>query len=606
MDDHLDNGEEEIHEPDPNTVSMFGEEPAPAPSDQSQTEYQVLARKYRPQTFDDLIGQEALVRTLSNAFDSGRIAHAFVMTGVRGVGKTTTARIIARGLNCSAQDRPTIKPCGKCDNCKSIAESRHVDVLEMDAASRTGINDIRELIDGVQYLPVQARYKVYIIDEVHMLSNQAFNGLLKTLEEPPEHVKFIFATTEIRKIPITVLSRCQRFDLRRISADLLINHFNSIAEKEGAFLEDGALRLIARAAEGSARDGLSLLDQAIAQAANGSGERPHVTEEAARAMLGLADRARVLDLFDLLMKGDPAGALSELKTQYDQGADPVVIVSDLLEVSHWLTRIKLTPDQAGDDATTSEADRAQGREIADRLNISVLSRTWQMLLKGLGEVRGAPNAISAAEMVLIRIMHAADLPNPEDLIKMIQEGKIPSGKSVTPNKVTAGENRAPSQSDNRPMAVGAPMPSRLPETVTSPIASAQPVADDMPATFESLVATLEEKREALLLDDISRFVHLVKYEPGRIEFRPAKGARRDLAGRLAEQLKLIFSQRWVISISSEEGSPTLAEARAIARDALESAMLKNPLVRSALDTFPEAKIVDVREQKIDTTTTQDT
>ena len=385
-------------------------------SDKAQSQnYRVLARKYRPSDFDSLIGQEAMVRTLSNAIDSGRLAHAFVLTGVRGVGKTTTARIIAKALNCTEHDGPSINPCGVCDNCKAISESRHVDVLEMDAASRTGVDDIREIIESVRYAPVSARYKIYIIDEVHMLSKNAFNALLKTLEEPPEHVKFIFATTEIRKLPVTVLSRCQRFDLKRVEADVLITHLAKLVDQEGCKAEDGALKLIARAAEGSVRDSLSLLDQAIA---HGAGE---VTESQVRDMLGLADRALVLDLFEQLMKGDVATGLSTLRHQYDAGADPAVVLNDLLEVTHWLTRLKVTPD-TGTDTLVSEAERKQGGEMAQSLSMPHLTRAWQMLLKGLGEVRTAPSPIAAAEMVLIRLCYAANLPSPADLVKQAQSG----------------------------------------------------------------------------------------------------------------------------------------------------------------------------------------
>ena len=375
------------------------EAPAAAP-------YRVLARKYRPTDFAGLIGQEALVRTLTNAIQTGRLAHAFVLTGVRGVGKTTTARIIARALNCIGPDGtggPTTEPCGVCDHCRAIAEDRHVDVMEMDAASRTGVNDIREIIDGVRYRPTSARFKVYIIDEVHMLSTAAFNALLKTLEEPPEHVKFIFATTEIRKIPVTVLSRCQRFDLRRVEMEVLEKHFSAIADKENAQIEASAMALICRAADGSVRDGLSLLDQAIA---HGAGT---VSEEQVRDMLGLADRARVFDLFDAVMKGDISSALKMMTDQYAVGADPVVIIQDMLELTHWLTRLKLAPESAA-SAAVSETERVKGGEMAKTLSMATLTRVWQMLLKGLGEVRTAPSPLQAAEMVLVRLAYAADLP----------------------------------------------------------------------------------------------------------------------------------------------------------------------------------------------------
>ncbi|MBF0374941.1 MAG: DNA polymerase III subunit gamma/tau, partial [Alphaproteobacteria bacterium] len=377
----------------------------------SPTPYRVLARKYRPTDFSALIGQEAMVRTLTNAIRSGRLAHAFVLTGVRGVGKTTTARIIARALNCV--EGPTIDPCGVCEHCRSIAEDRHVDVLEMDAASRTGVGDMRELIEGVRYRPTSARFKIYIIDEVHMLSNAAFNALLKTLEEPPEHVKFVFATTELRKIPVTVLSRCQRFDLRRVDIEELAAHFARIAEKEGATVEDAALKLIARAADGSVRDGLSLLDQAIAHCGGAVGEAEM------RDMLGLADRARVFDLADALFKGDAAAALAQMGDQYAAGADPVVVLEDLLELVHWLTRLKVAPGQK-DSLTIGETERVRGGDMAQRLGMGALTRAWQILLKGLGEARGAPSPLQAAEMALIRLTYAADLPSPAEVIEALR------------------------------------------------------------------------------------------------------------------------------------------------------------------------------------------
>ncbi|MGB0928058.1 MAG: DNA polymerase III subunit gamma/tau, partial [Pikeienuella sp.] len=375
--------------------------------------YQVLARKHRPQTFADLIGQEAMVRTLKNAFEHDRIHHAFIMTGVRGVGKTTTARIIAKGLNCIGPDGtggPTIAPCGVCEPCRQIADSRHVDVLEMDAASRTGVGDIREIIESVRYRAASARYKVYIIDEVHMLSTSAFNALLKTLEEPPAHVKFIFATTEIRKVPVTVLSRCQRFDLRRIEPEVMIEFLGGIAAKEGATVAEEALALITRAAEGSARDALSLLDQAIAHGAGETGP------DQVRAMLGLADRGRVIDLFDLIMKGDASAALIEIGRQYADGADPLAVLRDLAELTHWISVVKINTEHAN-DPTVSTDERDRGKTLAEALPMRALTRMWQMLLKALEEVGRAPNAMMAAEMAIIRLTHVADLPTPDDIIR---------------------------------------------------------------------------------------------------------------------------------------------------------------------------------------------
>ena len=373
--------------------------------------YRVLARKYRPETFADLIGQEAMVRTLKNAFAAGRIHHAFVLTGIRGTGKTTTARIVAKGLNCIGADGtggPTTEPCGVCEHCRAIAEGRHVDVLEMDAASRTGVGDIREIIDSVAYRAASARYKIYIIDEVHMLSTNAFNALLKTLEEPPAHVKFLFATTEIRKVPVTVLSRCQRFDLRRVEPEVMIDHLARVAGQEGAQVNPDALALIARVAEGSVRDAMSLLDQAIS---HGAGE---TTAEAVRAMLGLADRGRVLDLFEAVLAGNAAAALTELSAQYADGAEPGAVLRDLAEVTHWVSLVKVTP-QAAEDPTVSPDERRRGVDLAGRLSLRVLARMWQMLLKALEEVAQAPNAMMAAEMALIRLTHAADLPPPDEL-----------------------------------------------------------------------------------------------------------------------------------------------------------------------------------------------
>ncbi|NYS24124.1 DNA polymerase III subunit gamma/tau, partial [Rhodobacteraceae bacterium 2376] len=396
--------------------------------------YQVLARKYRPETFADLIGQDAMVRTLKNAFAADRIAHAFVMTGIRGTGKTTTARIIAKGLNCigvDGQGGPTTDPCGRCEHCRAISEGRHVDVLEMDAASRTGVDDIREIIASVAYRAASARYKIYIIDEVHMLSNNAFNALLKTLEEPPAHVKFIFATTEIRKVPVTVLSRCQRFDLRRIEPEVMLSHLRRVADAEGGQISDDALALITRAAEGSVRDAMSLLDQAISHGAGA------VEAEQVRAMLGLADRGRVLDLFDAIMRGDAAGALAELAAQYADGADPAAVLRDLAEIAHWLSVIQITPD-GSDDPTIGPDERQRGADMAARLPIRILSRSWQMLLKALEEVQISPNAMMAAEMAVIRLTHVADLPSPEDVVRRLQDSPPPPGNGGPPAPAPGG------------------------------------------------------------------------------------------------------------------------------------------------------------------------
>ncbi|MGA8400673.1 MAG: DNA polymerase III subunit gamma/tau, partial [Stellaceae bacterium] len=391
------------------------------------THYRVLARKYRPQTFAELIGQEAMVRTLANAIASGRVAHAFILTGVRGVGKTTTARIIARALNCVGLDGagvPTVSPCGQCEHCLGIAEDRHVDVIEMDAASRTGIDDIRELTDGMRYRPVSARFKVYIIDEVHMLSKNAFNALLKTLEEPPPDVKFVFATTEIQKVPVTVLSRCQRFSLRRVPVEQLIAHYAAIAQAEGIEIAPGALGLIARAADGSVRDGLSLLDQAIALASG------PVDEAMVRDMLGIADRGLIFDLFETVLKGDAAGALDQMEALYQGGADPLSVIQDLLDLAHFVTRLKLVPDAGAGDPMEA-GDRERAKPLAQRLAMPVLARAWQMLLKGIEEVQTAPSAKQAVEMVLVRLAYVADLPAPAELVKSIAGGEPIATRTVT-------------------------------------------------------------------------------------------------------------------------------------------------------------------------------
>ncbi len=580
---------------------------APAP-------YRVLARKYRPTSFSGLIGQEAMVRTLKNAIETGRLAHAFMLTGVRGVGKTTTARIIARALNCIGPDGkggPTVEPCGVCENCVAIAEDRHVDVIEMDAASRTGIGDIREIIEGVRYKPASARFKVYIIDEVHMLSNQAFNGLLKTLEEPPPHVKFIFATTEIRKVPVTVLSRCQRFDLRRVDTTTLSEHFTRIAQAEKIEIAPEALAMIARAADGSVRDGLSLLDQAIA---HGGGV---VSADQVRDMLGLADRGRVFDLFDRLMQGDIAAALGMLDELYSAGADPGVVMQDLLDLTHWLTRLKLVPD-AGQTALTPEAERVRGKAMADRLSMPVLARAWQMLLKGLQETQAAPSPIRAAEMALVRLAYAADLPSPADAIRQAQghqaqgagpaQPAAPSGgnggaRAAAP-AASAGVNarasaRVPGGS-SQGAASGGPVASLAavqnePDVVEMPAPAPLPTPKALPADFEAVVGLLEEKREMLLANQLINNVHAVRCEPGRLEFRPAQDAPPDLANRLGEMLARLTGQRWMISVSSEPGQPTLAEQR-LARQARSRAAAQNhPLVQKVLEVFPGATIERVRD-----------
>jgi len=545
--------------------------------------YRVLARKYRPAAFRELIGQAAMVRTLTNALATGRIAHAFLLTGVRGVGKTTTARIIARALNCVGPDGdggPATEPCGRCEHCRAIAEDRHLDVIEMDAASRTGVNDIRELIEGVRYGPVTARFKVYIIDEVHMLSTPAFNALLKTLEEPPAHVKFVFATTEARKIPVTVLSRCQRFDLRRVEMATLIEHFAAIAEKEGIAVEPAALALIARAAEGSVRDGLSLLDQAIALAAG------KVSEAEVRRMLGLADRSQLFDLFDRLMSGDVKGALDLMGDMYRAGADPAAAIEDLLDLTHWLTRIKVAPE-AAEASTVPENERARGRDMAGRLSLAALARAWQMLLKGLSEVQGAPHPLQAAEMAMVRLAHVADWPTPGELVgRLVQRPSAGDGAPAGRREHTGPIASLPASEPQggRPLALLAGGGS---EAAPSPAAP-------QPQSFAEVARLFEVRREAILHTHLVHSVHLVRFEPGRIEFRPAAEAPANLANRLGSLLGEWTGRRWIVAVSEEEGLPTLSQQAAAADRAARQAVLSHPLVAAVTARFPGAVIEAVR------------
>jgi len=558
--------------------------------------YRVLARKYRPQDFTGLIGQEVLVRTLRNAFASGRIAHAFMLTGVRGVGKTTTARIIARALNCIGPDgrrkEPTIDPCGMCDPCRAIAESRHVDVLEMDAASRTGIDDIREIIEGTRYAPASARYKVYIIDEVHMLSKAAFNGLLKTLEEPPPHVKFVFATTEIRKVPVTVLSRCQRFDLRRIETAELSAHLAMIAGKESIAIEEAALALLARAAEGSVRDALSLLDQAIAHHETGAAP---ISGEDVRAMLGLADRGRVLDLFEKLMAGRIAEALADLRDLYDRGADPMVVIQDLLEATHFLTRVKVAPGAEGFfDGGSQEAARAVA--MAAKLGVPALTRAWQMLLKGLLEVRDAASPLPAAEMALIRLAYAADLPPTDRLVKNLLEQGAGAGPSSAPKP--SGDGGSAPRAQIRAAAGTSSVPEYAPQT--QPVtASAVPSSTPALRTLEDMVALARTKGARIIERHLENDVHLVAIEKGRIEFRPGAHAPRTLAGDLAQRLRDWTGERWIVTLASEGGAATIAEQRQAADRARKDAVAQDPFVRAVLDAFPGAEIRAVHDKTED-------
>jgi len=540
--------------------------------------YQVLARKYRPATFADLIGQEAMVRTLKNAFAADRIAHAFILTGVRGIGKTTTARIVAKGLNCTGPDGqggPTTEPCGVCEHCRAIAEGRHVDVMEMDAASRTGVNDIREVIDSVHYRAASARYKIYIIDEVHMLSTNAFNALLKTLEEPPAHVKFIFATTEIRKVPVTVLSRCQRFDLRRIEPEVMLTHLLRIAALEGATLASDALALIIRAAEGSVRDAMSLMDQAIA---HGAGE---TSAAQVRAMLGLADRGRVLDLFGLIMGGKAAAALAELAGQYAEGADPLAVLRDLAEITHWISVIKVAPE-AADDPTTPPDERARGLDMAQHLPMRALTRMWQMLLKALEEVALAPNAMMAAEMAVIRLTHVADLPDPETLMRKLQGAPLPpaSGGPVAP----AARPQGPAMAARCSIAVAG--------GATAPVLAEGALTQF--AHFAQVVALIRDKRDVKLLVEVETCLRLVRYAPGRIEFQPTPDAPADLAARLAQRLQGWTGARWGVSVVNVGGAATLAESRDKDRSAAAAEAMQSPLVQTVIAAFEGARIVAIR------------
>jgi DNA polymerase-3 subunit gamma/tau len=540
------------------------------------TEYRVLARKYRPRDFSELKGQDALVRTLTNAIESGRIAHAFMLTGVRGVGKTTTARIIARALNC--EKGPTPNPCGVCEQCKSISEDRHVDVLEMDAASHTGVDDVRGLIDTVQYAPVSGRYKIFIIDEVHMLSKNAFNALLKTLEEPPAHVKFVFATTEIRKVPVTVLSRCQRFDLRRLDTGLLETYFGELLKKEKVEAEEGAVSLVARAADGSARDGLSLLDQAISR------EQGKITETGVRDMLGLADRAITIDLFEALMKGDTAGTLSLLDSLYKAGADPLMVLQDLLDLNHYLTKCKIAPDTAKDQAIP-EAERVRGAALAQQLSVPVLTRAWQMLLKGVAEVSHAQSAQKALEMILIRLLYVSDQPTPGDVLKQLKDGSTVSmGGGAPAGSVPRGTTVMRSVST-----------STVAQAAAIPVA-AEPVEGAAVAlnSFQDVVALFGVKKQALLQSQLVNYVHIVKFEQGHLALRLKEGAPQTIVGQLTEKLNSWTGQRWIVSLSREQGEPTLGELRQNVEKSKMDEVLASPAVSEAMKVFPGAKIIDIR------------
>jgi len=581
--------------------------------------YRVLARKYRPKDFTDLmVGQEPMVKTLTNAFETGRIAQAYMLTGVRGVGKTTTARILARALNYQTADvdKPSIDLKILGEHCQAIMEGRHVDVIEMDAASHTGIDDIREIIEQVRYRPVSARYKVYIIDEVHMLSTQAFNGLLKTLEEPPEHVKFIFATTEIRKVPITVLSRCQRFDLRRISAADLVGLFATISAKEGITVDPEALAMIARAAEGSARDGLSLLDQAIA---HGGG----VVEAAqVRGMLGLADRARVVDLFEHIVRGDVAAALGEFGGQYEAGANPTMVLTDLADFTHLVTRLKYIP-AAVNDLSLSEVERLRGAEFAETIAVTALSRIWQMLLKGIPEAENSARPAGAAEMVLIRLAHAAHLPSPEDAARRLAElsggetatrpasGGAPSGGAVamqggqrTSAVAQALSSPAPRPAETVPMARLHAVPDSPPQMAIAPQPQSQPLQAPVPKvaihTLEDIADLCTKNRDPKLRALLRGYVRLVKLEPGRLEINLPVDAPKTVAGDLQRRLEEWTEIRWMVVLSREPGAPTLTETENTTREARLVDARLDPDVAAILSRFPGSKVIDVRIRAAET------
>lgn len=548
--------------------------------------YRVLARKYRPQNFDELIGQDALVRTLKNAIATGRIAHAYMLTGVRGVGKTTTARIIAKALNYTGPDGksgPTTGPTDDCDICKAIMEDRHPDVLEMDAASRTGIDDIREILDGVRYAPTSARYKVYIIDEVHMLSKNAFNALLKTLEEPPPHVIFIFATTEIRKVPVTVLSRCQRFNLRRVDVDILAAHYKAISEKENVTIEDEAVAMIARAADGSVRDGLSILDQSIAQSDG------NVTAEQVRDMLGLADRAKLLDLYELILKGETAAALGVMADLYKSGADATMIVQDILELTHLLSKFQAvkadTKIAESVEPNMAAAERNRALALSQTIPMPSLTRIWQIVLKGMNEVQFAPNAQSAAEMIVIRLCYASNLPDPATVIKQLQDGSQVAVSPGARGPSSGGSATIMQMSGNAAAQI-------QPVAITQP----QAIANNNLSTLADVVGLLEQNGAMILAAHVYNFVQLVKLDAGVLEFSPAEAAPPKLAQDLTRKLNEITRQRWMVSISSKSAQPTLAAQKETARLAELEDVKSDPLVAKVFAVFPGSEIISITKE----------
>ncbi len=546
--------------------------------------YVVLARKYRPQTFEDLLGQDALVQTLVNAIKNNRLHHAYILTGIRGVGKTSTARLIARALNCTGLDGkggPTIHPCGVCENCKAIAAGRHIDVLELDAASRTGVDDIRELLDGVQYKPTNARYKVYIIDEVHMLSKGAFNALLKTLEEPPAHVKFIFATTEIRKVPVTILSRCQRFDLQRLSIETLIGLFRKIVKAENLSADEEALEMVARAADGSARDGLSMLDQAIVL---GDGK---IKTETVSEMIGLADRSRTLDLFEKLIDGDMSAVMKNLSEQYINGANPVVVLQDLIDITHMLVKAKIVPASVN-NGRLSENERQLCEKMASAVSIAVLSRMWQMLIKGLSELNTAPLPQDALEMILVRIAYAAHLPTPAEILNQVKKN------SDAPLTVTipVNQNQIPAPVENRPM----------PEVKAS-----APVAETKEgfSKVEELVSYLEEHKKMLLLYALKNDVSIDEFRRGYIKMAVSDRLQQDFIPNVKKILEENSGCSWQIEIRHGSLGQTLADCEKAAKESEKRQISEQPLVKAVLNAFPGARIDTVIRLEEDSAASQD-
>ena len=557
--------------------------------------YRVLARKYRPQTFDDLIGQDVLVRTLTNAFASGRIAHAFVLTGIRGIGKTTTARIIARGLNCIGADgagEPTTTPCGTCANCIAITEDRHVDVIEMDAASRTGVDDVREIIDSVHYAPTSARYKVYIIDEVHMLSKNAFNALLKTLEEPPPHVKFIFATTEIRKIPVTIISRCQRFDLKRVELDQLTQHLINISTKEQVALGDDCATLIATAAEGSVRDALSLLDQAIAMHTDETGAVT-ITAASVRDMLGLADKTQTFTLLQHIFAGEMEKALEHARHLHTQGADSAMLLADMLDIVHYLTRICVAPSLAA-NVHFAPAEQTIAAAMAKKLSVPALTRAWQILTKGHEEMRHAAQALATLEMILVRLGYASQLPTPAEISRTL--------KSSAPQATASARTSAAASIHSMPSAVSPSTTLPLSATPSTVMSAAAPKLEPQPVielhSYAEVVQLFEQRREAVLAKHLADDMRLVDFTRARIAVRPVTHLAADVAARIQRHLTEWTNQRWSFTFTTEaDGEPTLREQRQAAAAKARDYAMAHPNVQAVLKTFPGATVVEFIAKK---------